>query len=183
MTEGFHPKPKMSFPSALALGTESLDEVIELELTDWIPESELKQRLIDDEQPGLGILDVATVPDGLGKAKLRSTSYNLPILDTPVADLQQRIDTLLGTETIEVERKDKLKTFNVATEIKRLYIDDERLEIQLAAGQQASLKAMDVVELLSIQHLIEGGQYLTRTKVELENEIDSTLRVTEKQTS
>jgi len=32
MSSGFHPKMRMSFPSALALGFESKDEVLELEL-------------------------------------------------------------------------------------------------------------------------------------------------------
>jgi len=36
LTEGFHPKPKISCPSALALGIEGLDEAVELELTDAI---------------------------------------------------------------------------------------------------------------------------------------------------
>ena len=31
MSEGYHPKPKINFPSALALGIEGLDEVVELE--------------------------------------------------------------------------------------------------------------------------------------------------------
>ena len=34
MTEGFHPKPRIGFPSALALGVEGLDEVVEIELAE-----------------------------------------------------------------------------------------------------------------------------------------------------
>ncbi len=34
MSEGFHPKPRMSFPSALALGMEGPDEVMEMELAE-----------------------------------------------------------------------------------------------------------------------------------------------------
>ena len=33
MTEGFHPKPRMNFPSALAVGIAGLDEVVEIELS------------------------------------------------------------------------------------------------------------------------------------------------------
>ncbi len=33
MSEGFHPKPRMSFPSALAVGIAGTDEVMELELS------------------------------------------------------------------------------------------------------------------------------------------------------
>ena len=31
-SRGFHPKPRMTFPSALAVGIEGLDEVMEVEL-------------------------------------------------------------------------------------------------------------------------------------------------------
>ncbi len=36
MTEGFHPKPKMSFPLALAVGIEGWDEILELELRGFL---------------------------------------------------------------------------------------------------------------------------------------------------
>ncbi len=45
MTEGFHPKPRVGFPSALALGVESLDEVVEIELAEDLTPGELLQRL------------------------------------------------------------------------------------------------------------------------------------------
>ena len=45
MSQGFHPKPKMSFPSALAVGIEGLDEVMELELAEPQSAEELLSRL------------------------------------------------------------------------------------------------------------------------------------------
>jgi hypothetical protein len=41
MSEGFHPKPRLSFPSALAVGIEGLDEVMELELAQTYSADEL----------------------------------------------------------------------------------------------------------------------------------------------
>ena len=41
MSEGFHPKPKMSFPSALALGIEGRGEVMELELVEPVEPQQL----------------------------------------------------------------------------------------------------------------------------------------------
>ena len=34
MSQGFHPKPRMSFPAALAVGIAAMDEVMELELAE-----------------------------------------------------------------------------------------------------------------------------------------------------
>ena len=55
MTEGFHPKPRVGFPSALALGVESLDEVVEIDLAEEISAKALLVRLEADRQPGLHI--------------------------------------------------------------------------------------------------------------------------------
>ncbi|MDA8746268.1 TIGR03936 family radical SAM-associated protein, partial [Rubripirellula amarantea] len=69
MTEGFHPKPRIAFPSALALGVESLDEVVEIELAEQLTPRELLDRLIADNQPGLTMRCVAMLPEGFGKAQ------------------------------------------------------------------------------------------------------------------
>ena len=183
MSEGFHPKPRMSFPSALALGTESLDEVIELELVDRIPDEELLKRLRDDGQPGLGILVAQAVPPGIGKARLRTTSYNFPIPADAASDLPERIDRLLATETIEVTRKEKTKTFKVAEEILSLSRESDGLEMTLSASQQGALKASDIIEILGLDHLVDSGGYLTRTRVELENEFETNNCVTENHAS
>src|SRR5215475_14275688 len=34
MTEGFHPKPRINFPSALAVGIAGLDELLEVDLSE-----------------------------------------------------------------------------------------------------------------------------------------------------
>jgi hypothetical protein len=51
MSEGFIPKARMTFPSALALGVEGLDEVMEFELAEPLGAEELAQRLAD-QAPG-----------------------------------------------------------------------------------------------------------------------------------
>ena len=56
MTEGFHPKPRIGFPSALALGISGNNEVVELDLAERLTATELFQRLAQDDQPGLQLL-------------------------------------------------------------------------------------------------------------------------------
>ncbi len=53
MSEGFHPKPRMGFPSALAVGIEGRDEVMELELAESCTVEELSERLHAHALPGL----------------------------------------------------------------------------------------------------------------------------------
>ena len=45
MSEGFHPKARMSFPLALSLGIEGLDEVMEVEFRESLAAEEIGSRL------------------------------------------------------------------------------------------------------------------------------------------
>ena len=81
MTEGFHPKPRIGFPSALALGISGQNEVVELDLAERLTAPELLQRLSKDKQPGLEIKSVQLMPEGSGKAKLLRTDYAISLPD------------------------------------------------------------------------------------------------------
>ena len=52
-SEGFHPKPRMTFPLALAVGIEGVDEVMELELAETTTADELLRRFTPHAPPGL----------------------------------------------------------------------------------------------------------------------------------
>ena len=54
MSEGFHPKPRMTFPSALAVGIEGIDEVMEFELAEPLAAAELLRRLAAAGPAGTG---------------------------------------------------------------------------------------------------------------------------------
>lgn len=168
MTEGFHPKPRIAFPSALALGVEGVNEVVELDLAEELPPDELKQRLVDDGQPGLSIGQVTRLPDESGKAQLVSTSYEI---DPPeAADLvavDAAIQTLLAQQTITIDRKKKTVTLVTASQIDALEIRDNTLHLTLLASPTASLRPGDVLDLLGLDDWIENGSTIVRTGVEI----------------
>lgn len=58
MSEGFHKRPRMNFPSALAVGIGALDEVFELELEDDCNLDDLQSRLNAHAPPGLCIVSI-----------------------------------------------------------------------------------------------------------------------------
>jgi radical SAM family uncharacterized protein/radical SAM-linked protein len=55
-SEGFHPLPKISFTNPLPVGTESLAEFVDLDLTRSIPPEEFQKRLSRELPPGLRII-------------------------------------------------------------------------------------------------------------------------------
>jgi radical SAM-linked protein len=184
MTEGFHPKPRIGFPSALALGISGLDEVVELDLAEAISAGELFDRLSRDEQPGLRINSVQRMPEGVGKAKLLRTDYvvSLPDPDLGAADVdrdevRRRIDALLGSESVTIQRKNKPLTIAVAEQILSLRLDDpierSQIELSLAASDAATLKPTDVLDLIGCADWTEHGSQITRTNVVLTREVET----------
>ncbi|OYP36351.1 TIGR03936 family radical SAM-associated protein [Rhodopirellula sp. MGV] len=177
MTEGFHPKPRISFPSALALGISGLDEVVELELAESLDAQELLTRLRSDHQPGLEIKSVQLMPEGSGKAKLVKTDYiisrpdpDLGECDVDEAAIHARIDEFLNQESVTVTRKKKPLTVRVSDQVLSLAFSDN-LELSLAALDAATLKPTDVMDLIGLSDWIAAGSQIIRTEVVLASEV------------
>jgi radical SAM family uncharacterized protein/radical SAM-linked protein len=62
-TEGYHPKPDMTFGPALSLGIASVDEYFDVRLIDAPPPEELVQRLSTSACPGITFLDAVRLGD------------------------------------------------------------------------------------------------------------------------
>ena len=175
MTEGFHPKPRIAFPSALALGVDGLDEVVELELAERLAVGELLDRLSSDNQPGLTIKSVKLLPDRFGKAQLACSDYIITIPDSvDVSDLQPRIETLMSTESVEIERKKKTHSFKISEHIKQLERENTQLRLSLYASDGASLRPGDILDLIGASDWVENGARISRTKVILQKEFETT---------
>ena len=98
MSAGFHPKPRISFPSALALGVEGLDEVVEVDLAESIDAETVRQKLVADEQPGLVIGSVRLIGwaqangpgvellPGFERAKLHRSVYEIALPESCLVD-------------------------------------------------------------------------------------------------
>lgn len=55
MSRGFNPRPRLSFPLALGLGIKGLDEILELELDEWITLDEVTKMLKPQLPDGIEI--------------------------------------------------------------------------------------------------------------------------------
>ncbi|MGI9465696.1 MAG: TIGR03936 family radical SAM-associated protein [Rubripirellula sp.] len=171
MTEGFHPKPRVGFPSALALGVESLDEVVEIDLAEEISAQSLLERLEADQQPGLNIKSVTRLPEGMSKAQLNASDYTFSVVDgVQVPEIEAAIQKLLASDSVSVERKKKMLTVKVAEQITKLELNGDVINLRLAASQAASLRPGDVLDLLGFSDWVELGTLIRRISVELKEE-------------
>lgn len=189
LTEGFHPKPRIAFPSALALGVEGLDEVVEIEVTREIHPTELRDRLIADEQPGLEIGEVRLVaraaadgtPDpsfpNLAKARLHSSGYEIEIPAAyaaeihSLAEIDQRIAQARTAGEIRFARKDQTVTASFPRPLAALERQAEKLRLTIVEDAGTSLKPTEVLAAIGLGGLIEHGGILRRTRVMLVDEL------------
>lgn len=174
MTEGFHPKPRVAFPSALALGVESMHEVVELELAEEMAPVDLLNLLRNDNQPGLTIHSVCRLPERFGKAQLLRSDYHITTIDgVDYQQVEAAIAKLMATETVSVERKKKALTVRVQDQISSLQLVGDEVHLSLAASESATLKPSDVLNLLGFTDWIENGSLITRVQVVLAKEFES----------
>ncbi len=172
MTQGFHPKPRIGFPSALALGVDGLEEVVELEFAEDLAPQNVLQRLQEDRQPGLSITSVSKVPEGFKKPQLEKSDYQITLPENadPVAT-QRAVEKLLGQPTVSVARKKKTLTVETAKQILSLQVNHDHLSLTLAASEAATLRPQDVLDLMDCGDWIENGSLITRNRVYLRQDV------------
>ena len=169
MSQGFHPKPRMTFPSALALGIESVDEVLELELTESPPAEELLQRLTPHAPPGLGLKSAEVLPDGAKKARVRSFSYQVPIPAGPRVGLAEKIDHLMAASSCPIRRPNRRTAVDLRPLLEELSVEEGVLRMRLRADSGASAGPWDVLAALGLSDLRLAGVHLRRTTVEIQS--------------
>jgi radical SAM-linked protein len=120
-SEGFHPKPELSFAPALSLGIPSLDEYFDAEVIDPPPIAEVLPRLALEQNTGIwfrGAARLGKADPGLSKL-VRSAHYALLIPSPTVealggeSQLEQRIAEFMTRETAMVERRKEKSTSQI----------------------------------------------------------------------
>ena len=167
MSEGFHPKARMSFPLALSLGIQGLDELMEFELAERVAVEDLARRLAEHSPPGLRIRDVQLVPSGEKKARVQRVAYRMPIPSRRRDATHEAIGRLLEQPSCFIQRPKSARQIDLKTDLESLALDDDGLHIRLRVGQGAGPHPRDVLEVLGLADLEDDGYWLTRTRVEV----------------
>lgn len=167
MTQGFHPRPKMSFPAALSVGIAANAEIAEFVFAEEATEDELKSRLNQHAPEGLNITSVELLEPNHPKVKVKSARYELAVPAERVDETQQKIDELLNQTSYVIQRKGRAEPLDLRPEVENLELADTTLKMQLRIAQSVSARPREVLAALNLDDLETTGQWLTRTMVEL----------------
>jgi len=168
MSGGFHPKPRLSFPSALGLGIVGLDEVCEVELTEPMSAEELRTRLQEHAPPGWTITSAAETPEHAPAAVARTVEYSLPVPAATRPRLQAAIERLWAQSECWVTRDEaRARRVDLRADLLDLKLADDALRIRLRVTRAVSARPRELLAALEINDLERTIGPLARTKVEL----------------
>ncbi len=80
MSQGFNPRPKITFALALGLGIEGLREVVDLELSEPLDLSDIVGRLRAVAPPGFDWKDAHALPPNAPPPHPRTVEYSFPVV-------------------------------------------------------------------------------------------------------
>jgi radical SAM-linked protein len=167
MSRGFHPKVRMSFPSALALGVAGESEVMEVELHEPMDSATLLSRLNEHTIEGLHFHAARLLREGEKKARLIGSVFEIDIPQPRREITSQKIRQLLRKDEVLLTRAGG-KVVDLRGAIRSLTLEPEgRLRMDLIATQGADASFRDVLAELELDHLAEEGCQPVRTKVRL----------------
>jgi radical SAM-linked protein len=169
MSEGFHPKARMTFPSALALGVAALDEVMEFELSEHVEAANLAAQFAALAPPGLVVFDVQVLPENTPKAKVVGMSYEAPVSPERRDEIAQAIEHVASQDQWLVEREDRSASVDLKADLEMLELADGPqgpvVRFRLAATHSATVRPREVLVAIGLGDLENEGRWLTRTSV------------------
>ena len=110
-SEGFNPRPRLMFASALPVGCTSDVEMLDVILSRPCDLAEARGRLDRAVPAGIWVVDVAEIPYSTPalQTQTRSSEFSVTLpRDVPLEDAQARVRALLDAPSIERTRRDKV---------------------------------------------------------------------------
>jgi len=174
MSEGFNPHPRLSFPAALGVGIEGVEEVMEFDLCDWVTLENVQERLREQLPEGLDLVS-ASVASPHETARVTEVIYRIcphEPLRTDARLSAAAVESLLARKEIAVERvrKGKEKSVNIRPFILSLQPEGACLSARLKAGPEGSVHPEEILGALGFDlQSRRTGFAIVRTRVTLAN--------------
>ena len=159
MSEGFRPKPRMVFASALAMGVVGADEPLDVELVSSHSADELRSALNDRLPEGLSINTVELLPESAPKPRAERVTFELTVPVERQAAVTERLSA--GPLSGRANGRD------ATAFVEHIDLTDGLLRFTARVTPEGTTRPRDLLAWLGLDDLDEQGLYLTRTAVEL----------------
>jgi radical SAM-linked protein len=169
-TQGYSPRPKITFALALGLGIEGRCEIVDLELADALDPAKLLARLRAVAPPGFDWIDAHALPPDVRPPRPHAVEYSFPVEEGRRAAAKVALQSLLESASSPLSRTRPkgqsvfdLRPHLLAAELSA----DGLLQFRLKVASDGSARPEEVLEALALRDLLDQGTFLTRTSLEL----------------
>jgi radical SAM-linked protein len=201
-TGGFHPKPKITFASALSLGIIGRQEVVEVEFDGELDPQLVSSQLQSLAPSGLSFFHPMLVPPKKTAQPVRAV-YHFPLSPESRPDLAARLDELLAQRSLVISRtrnvplrpaqeeplaeerldaltnaepvqtKVELKKLDIRPFLRRLWRDEQGFWMDVYITNQGAARPEELLRLVDLEDAwLDGEAVLERTVLEIEDEVD-----------
>ena len=149
-SEGFHPRPKMSFGSPISLGTEAYNEIMDFETDVEISNEEVVKRLNESAVLGFKVNKVEEVPR---KSSIMEEFTNmLYTVEGSQEDMDKLEELFNRNEILEVrEKKGKIVTRNLKERLKTFSREGNKISTEIINNSPNSYLEMLGIEQQDVQ--------------------------------
>jgi len=151
MTEGYNPHPVIAFPTALGLGIESMDEILEFELSSWTAPRQIEKALGEQLPEGMAVRS-AEAFDRKQRSYVHYVEYEASCAGQ-TEGLADRILAFLALKECPVERvSDKgSKTVEIRQYVMALDVDGETVYLRIRITDQGTAKPEEVLRSIGLR--------------------------------
>ncbi|MBI2921526.1 MAG: DUF2344 domain-containing protein [Planctomycetes bacterium] len=143
LSEGYNPRPRITFLSALSLGVESLDEWVEVELSEGVEAAEVGARLSGQLPGGIEVLEAAAAE---GRMAAVAAAYEAELPEGAAPDAA----AILARERIVVERKagEGTREVDIRPWIESVRVAGRKAEFTIRITDSGSARPEELLRLL-----------------------------------
>jgi len=202
-TGGFHPKPKITFASALSLGIAGRQEVVEIEFDGELEPEWVSGQLQALAPEGLSFHSARSVPPRKTAQAVRAL-YHLSLPPDARPDLAGKIDESLSQTSLVISRtrsvplrpaqeeplaeerldalinaepvqtKVEVKSLNIRPFLKRLWRDEQGFWMDVFITNQGAARPEELLRLVGLEESwLDGDSMLERVLLEIEDETET----------
>jgi radical SAM-linked protein len=156
-SKGYHPMPKLSFASALPVGTESLHETLEVRWHDSLPDGTLRDRISEQLPSGLEIRALEALDREAGSLKVKETHYQITFNGVSVAE--DGLQRFLASDSFHVIKKGKKgdQSIDARAQVRAAYFSTgSTIHLALRTMRGPALKPAEIVQ--GMFHLSEEAR-------------------------
>jgi radical SAM family uncharacterized protein/radical SAM-linked protein len=170
-SNGYHPMPKLSFASALPVGTESLHETLEVQYDDSMCDGPLRERIAEQLPTGLEIVSIEEPTHEAGSLKVKESHYEISFDGVGVGE--EDLKRFLAADSFPLikRRKKGDQRIDARSQVKSAYFSTgSTVRLALKHMEGPALKPAEIIQ--GIFHLSDedlGGISVLKSREILDN--------------